>query len=94
LKKSIFCFLLMPFIVNAFETGSIAEANYHELMSLRKANIDTARILKEVPAEIKIEILNLVESDIQNPGDIEVVDLRSLETDLRASIHDTIGSGN
>jgi hypothetical protein len=84
----------MPFIVNAFETGSIAEANYHELMSLRKANIDTARILKEVPAEIKIEILNLVESDIQNPGDIEVVDLRSLETDLRASIHDTIGSGN
>jgi hypothetical protein len=84
----------MPFIVNAFETDSIAEANYHELMSLRKANIDTARILKEVPAEIKIEILNLVESDIQNPGDIEVVDLRSLETDLRASIHDTIGSGN
>jgi hypothetical protein len=84
----------MPFIVNAFEIGSTAEANYHELMSLRKANIDTARILKEVPAEIKIEILNLIESDIQNSGNIEVVDLRSLETDLRASIHDTIGSGN
>lgn len=94
MKNSIFLLLLIPFIVNANEIGSNIESTYNDLLALKKDGTDTSRVLKEVPTEIKIEILNSIDIDIQNSGDDEIIDLRSLETDLRASIHDTIGSRN
>jgi hypothetical protein len=81
---------MLPFLVNANTTSPSNHAIVQSILNLSKVGVNTSPILDELPNSTKAELLNIIPQEIQNSDSSEIIDLRSLENDLKKSIHDTI----
>ncbi|MGZ3789773.1 MAG: hypothetical protein ACXVLQ_14685 [Bacteriovorax sp.] len=92
MKKRLFGLVVMlPFLANAGEVKPSAKAAFQSILSLKKNGVSTLSILDRLSDNDKIDLLNLIPEQIQNTDNsADEIDLRSLENELKSSIHDTI----
>ena len=82
---------LLPVLVNATITSPNNLTIVKSIINLKKIGVNTSSIINELSDKTKEELLNTIPIEIQSSDNLEIIDLRSLENDLKISIHDTIG---